>query len=165
MKKSLQNLLIKTFKCVHIEVSQDKIIGITQFIMFGIVGLTNTIISYILNILTLLAMHPLKVSWDYIVGNVVSFALSVLWSFYWNNRFVFTVKEGEQRKIGRSLIKTYISYGFTGIILNNLLSGLWINILGVSKYIAPLINLIISVPLNFVINKFWAFRSNGGMII
>ena len=28
----------------------------------------------------------------------------------------------------------------------------------VSEFVAPIINLLISVPINFVINKFWAFR-------
>ena len=112
-----------------------------------------------LNVLVLLALKPLNVSWDFIVGNMVAFILSVLWSFYWNNRFVFTVQEGQHRSIWRALLKTYVAYGFTGIILNNILSWLWINVLDISKFIAPLINLIISVPVNFIINKMWAFKT------
>ena len=88
------------------------------------------------------------------------FVLSVLWSFYWNNRFVFTLKSGELRSIWKSLIKTYISYSFTGLFLNSILLVLWVKILGVSEFIAPLINLIFSVPLNFIINKLWAFKAN-----
>lgn len=158
MKRNLQRIIEKILCIAHIRISDKKMDMLLQFLMFGIVGFTNTIISCVLNILVLLAMRPLEVSWDYVVGNIVSFVLSVLWSFYWNNRFVFTVKDGKQRKIGKALLKTYISYGFTGIILNNLLSWLWISILGISKYVAPLINLIVSVPLNFLINKFWAFK-------
>ena len=104
-------------------------------------------------------MRPLNAAWDFVAGNVVSFLLSVLWSFYWNNRFVFTAKEGEERFLLSALLKAYISYGFTGIILNNILSWFWIHVLYISKFTAPLINLIISVPLNFVINKFWTFKS------
>jgi putative flippase GtrA len=52
-----------------------------------------------------------------------------------------------------------MSYGFTGIILNNILSYIWIDMLGISKVVAPLINMIIGVPINFIINKLWAFRS------
>ena len=85
--------------------------------------------------------------------------LSVLWSFYWNNKYVFSVGSGEQRDTWRTLIKTYMAYGFTGIILNNVLSAIWINALGISKYVAPMLNLIFSIPLNFIINKLWAFRT------
>lgn len=42
-------------------------------------------------------------------------------------------------------------------VLRVLLS-LWIQVLHISEYIAPVINLVISVPVNFWINKFRAFK-------
>lgn len=144
---------------IHIQISDELANSLLQFIKFSVVGLSNTIISYLINIITLFLMRPLIVNWDFIVGNIVAFLLSVLWSFYWNNRFVFKKQEGETRSILSVLLRAYVSYGFTGIILNNLLSLLWIHIMGISKYISPLMNLIISVPLNFVINKFWTFKT------
>lgn len=145
---------------LHISVSDKTMGSLVQFIKFGLIGVSNTAISYGLNVLVLFLMKPYDLWWDYIVGNMVAFFLSVLWSYYWNSRFVFTLGEGEQRSHLKALLKTYVSYGFTGIILTNLLSSLWIK-LGMSKFIAPLVNLIISVPLNFVLNKLWAFRSSG----
>lgn len=129
-----------------------------QFIKFGIVGISNTLIAYLLNILVLLALRGFDLDWDFVAGNAVSFVLSVLWSFYWNNKYVFT-DDGRECVWWKTLLKTYLCYGFTGIILNNILSWLWITRLGISKYIAPLINLVISMPLNFVLNKLWAFRA------
>ena len=160
MDRGLQSFIKKVLVTLHIDVSNEKIEGLIQFVKFGIVGISNTIISYVLNILVLFLMRPLELSWDFIIGNVVAFVLSVLWSFYWNNRFVFSLRDGEQRKLGKALLKTYISYGFTGIILSNFLSWIWISILDISKYVAPLINLVVSVPLNFIINKFWAFKAD-----
>lgn len=159
MDGKLRQLLVKCCGVFRITLKDSTVDSLIQFIKFGFIGITNTIVSYVLNILVLFAMAPFHVFWDYIVGNTIAFLLSVLWSFYWNNRFVFTVEEGKKRSIGKTLLKTYISYGFTGIILNNILSWIWITFLGISKYIAPLINLIISVPLNFIINKMWAFKS------
>ena len=130
-----------------------------QFIKFGIVGVSNTVISYLLNVLVLYALASFNLSWDWLAGNIVAFALSVLWSFYWNNKYVFTLEEGKERSIGKALLKTYISYGFTGIVLTNILSYVWINCFVISKYIAPLINLVVSVPFNFIINKLWAFKA------
>lgn len=129
-----------------------------QFVKFGMVGVTNTIISYIVYFVVLLSLKDIEVSWDYIVGNIISFVLSVLWSFYWNNRFVFKAKDDTSRNIWIMLMKTYIAYGFTGIILSNVLSFLWIDKLCVSKYIAPILNLVISVPFNFIVNKKWTFK-------
>ncbi len=128
-----------------------------QFIKFGLVGVSNTVVSYLLNIATLFLMQPLHTNYDYIAGNLVSFFLSVLWSYYWNRRFVFRQTDKSASSKG-TLLRTYISYGFTGVILNNVLSTFWIHTLGMSKYIAPLLNLIISVPINFLLNKFWAFK-------
>lgn len=159
MDEKLKQWIIRLFKVFHIEVTDKTAESLLQFIKFGIIGVTNTGISYVLNVLVLLVLKPLNVSWDFIAGNMVAFILSVLWSFYWNNRFVFTEQEGEKRSIWRTLLKTYVSYGVTGIVLNNVLSWLWISVFGVSKFVAPLINLIISVPLNFIINKLWAFKA------
>ena len=159
MDEKLKQLIKRFFKVFHVELADKTAESLVQFIKFGMIGVTNTVISYVLNVLVLLALKPLNVSWDFIAGNMVAFILSVLWSFYWNNRFVFTVQEGQHRSIWKALLKTYVAYGFTGIILNNILSWLWINVLDISKFIAPLINLIISVPVNFIINKMWAFKT------
>lgn len=145
-------------KFIRITPNEKNVNDWVQFAKFGIVGVSNTVISYLLNIFVLLFLKSANVSWDYIAGNIVAFVLSVLWSFYWNNRFVFTVESGKKRNLGKALLKTYMAYGFTGIILNNILSFIWIEKIGISKFIAPLSNLIVSVPLNFIINKLWTFR-------
>ena len=130
---------------------------VAQFIRFSIVGVSNVVVGYVLNVVTLLALRPLHVGWDYLAGNIVSFLLGVLWVFYWNYRFVFRVDEG---KISwkKMLLKTYITYGISGIILANILSYVWIDVFDISKYIAPILNLVVTIPCNFLLNKFWAFR-------
>ena len=119
--------------------------------------MSNTIISYLLYVVTLLLVSKSGVKFDYIIANIVSWLLSVLWSFYWNNKFVFKKEECEKRNIWAALFKTYVSYGFTGLILNNILSVLWVSVLHISKMLAPIINLVISIPINFFMNKLWAF--------
>ena len=160
MKMLISTVVKKIASIICKDASEQTIENFTQFVMFGIVGATNTVISYLINIMVLALLRPFELVWDYIAGNVVAFLLSVLWSFYWNNRLVFTQQAGQHRSLWRTLLKAYAAYGFTGIILNNILSWLWISVFRISKYIAPLINLIISVPLNFVINKLWTFKEH-----
>lgn len=132
---------------------------IMQFIKFGIVGVSNTIISYVIYIGSLSFLNKLSnFKFNYLISSLLSFVLSVLWSFYWNNKYVFLDSNDKKRSLWKTLIKTYISYSFTGLFLNNILLILWVEVLHVSQSIAPLVNLIISVPLNFVINKFWAYK-------
>lgn len=147
-------------KILHLEKNPSRIQNLAQFVKFGIVGVSNTALSYVLNILVLLFLKSKNFWWDYIVGNLVAFIVSVAWSFYWNSRFVFHQKSSSIRMCVVTLLKTYLAYGFTGIVLNNILSWIWIEQFGVSKFIAPLINLIVSIPVNFYINKFWTFKND-----
>lgn len=128
--------------------------SIIQFIKFGIVGLSNTIISYIIYMgLVWLGVH-------YLIASIVGFIISVLNSFFWNNRYVFKTQESEKRNPWRTLVKTFVSYAGTGLILANVLLVLWVEVLGLPEWLGPILNLVITVPLNFVVNKLWAFKVN-----
>lgn len=136
----------------------ERIKPYVQFIKFGLVGMSNTAVFYFLYTVIVFLLRGLAWKQDYILANVVAFTISIFWSFYWNNRFVFKKAENSRRNVWKALGKCFLSYGFTGYILENLLSFLWIERLGISKYIAPLLNLVFTVPVNFLLNKLWAFR-------
>lgn len=156
-------LILKfVFKVIHKELTDDCFEAFMQFVKFGIVGVSNTIISYVLYAGSLLLFKKIAIfsKVDYLVAQGIAFVLSVAWSFYWNNKMVFVNEEEQERNLWKALIKTYISYSFTGLFLNSILLALWVKLLNVSEFVAPIFNLIISVPINFLINKFWAFRSN-----
>ena len=96
------------------------------------------------------------------VANICGFVISVLNAFYWNNRLVFkTVKT--KKDIVVSLFKTYLTYAFTGLLLNAALLYLEVDVLKISAYVAPFINLLITTPINFFMNKLWAFKDTSGM--
>lgn len=160
IEKIVYKMLTVAFRVMQKDLTKEVFIVFMQFVKFGIIGLSNTIISYILYFVSLLLFRRLRIfpETDYLFAQLIQFLLSVLWSFFWNNRLVFTLQEGKERSIWKALVKTYISYSFTGIFLNSLLLVLWVKIFSISEFIAPIINLLISVPLNFIINKFWAFR-------
>ena len=123
-----------------------------QFIKFGLVGVSNTAISYVVYMLGIqLGMH-------YLLASIAGFIISIMNSFYWNNRYVFRKEEGEQRSLVKAFIKTFLAYAGTGLVLNNILLVLQVSILRIPEWLAPLLNLIITIPLNFVLNKIWAFK-------
>jgi len=123
-----------------------------QFIKFGVVGFSNTVISYaIYYALVYINVH-------YIAANIAAFVVGVLNSFFWNNKYVFKQRGNEKRDTRSVLIKTYISYAFTGLVLSNILLYIFVDMLRVSKYLAPVFCLAVTVPLNFVLNKKWAFK-------
>lgn len=155
----LKKCILAAFRLVRIELSEARAETLVQFVKFCCIGVTNTAVNYGIYVLVLALLRRFELSWDYIAGNTVAFFLSVLWSFCWNSRFVFSLKGKRKTDWLKALLKTYISYAFTGIVLNNILSAVWIDMLGLSKYVAPLLNLVISTPVNFLINKKWAFRA------
>ena len=84
------------FKLMRKEMTQQVRNTFSEFIKFGLVGVSNTIVSYCLYALSLQIFLKLNLfpSTDYIIANIISFLLSVLWSFYWNNKYVFKLNEG-----------------------------------------------------------------------
>lgn len=150
------------FKIIGREITDEAFKSVIQFVKFGIVGLSNTIISYVIYAVGLVLMQKIQFlpDYDYLWAQIIAFVLSVLWSFYWNNKMVFNLENGKERSLLKSLIKTFISYSFTGLFLSSILLFLWVDVLGISEYIAPLINLMITVPLNFIMNKMWAFKND-----
>ncbi len=120
---------------------------IVQFIKFGLVGVSNTVISLaVYYLLVYLGVH-------YIVANIFGFIISVLNAYYWNSKFVF--KSDNSKKT--ILFRTYVAYLITFIISNGLLY-IQVDKMGISKYIAPIICLLVTIPLNFIINKFWTYK-------
>ena len=123
-----------------------------QFIKFGIVGLSNTIISLgVYEVCLYLGVH-------YLPADALGLVISVINAYYWNNRVVFG--DGQKKPFGhhvRMYFKSLAAYG-GAFVLNQLLLVLWVEIVGVPERLAPFINLVITIPLNFLVNKYWTFR-------
>jgi len=153
-----------------------------QFIKFGLVGVSNTVVNY--------AVYLIFVSLgvQYLIANTLGFIVSVLNAYYWGSRFVFREDETKQKRIWwQVLLKTYASY-LLGFFINQVLLWIWIDITNIGRYfgfvgdiingcigiigmqpksfspedmsqiMAPIINIFVTIPINFVVNKFWAYR-------
>lgn len=121
----------------------------TQFMKFGIVGVSNTLISLgCYYVLVYFGVH-------YLLANAVGFVVSVCNSYFWNSRYVF--KEKKEQSGLRAFIKVFCSYGVS-FCLSSVLMVLFVQVLGISEYLAPILRLVFTIPLNFVMNKLWAFK-------
>lgn len=151
---------------------------LAQFVKFGLVGLLNTIISYAIYVAALsLGAH-------YLVASVLGYVVSVFHAWVWQYFVVFKNEDEHGQVWWRSLAKTYASYAATGLVLNNILLLLLLDVIHIeflfgwlfeqgeflafssaqefAKYIAPFCVLIVTIPINFILNKYWAFRSRHG---
>ena len=126
---------------------------IYQFIKFGIVGISNTLIAYITYSICV------YIGINFLIANAIGFLISVLNAYYWSDRFVFKKGDGESRSALWTLIKTYMAYGCTGLLLASILLYFYVERLNISEYIAQLLVLVVTIPLNFIINKYWSFKN------
>lgn len=140
-------------RILHIHLIERNWQSFMQFVKFGVVGLSNTLISYVSYLVFL------KIGLYYLAASILSFVVSVTNSFYWNNKYVFAVKDDENRSWWRTYIKTFMAYASTGLVLANVLLVIWVQGLHISEVIAPIINLLVTIPLNYIINKCWAFKT------
>ena len=123
-----------------------------QFVKFGLVGISNTVVSTAIYYLFLWLDEDL-----YMLGSILGTIVSIANAFVWNDLFVFTGNSRDFKSIIKRLVKTYISYGGTSL-LSNVLLWLEVTLLNVNKLYAPIVNLLITIPLNYLINKFWTFK-------
>lgn len=155
---------------------------IVQFVKFGLVGVSSTIVNYLIYlVLAAVGVH-------YNIAYAAGFILSVPNAYFWSSRFVFKEdKDKEKRVWWKTLLKTYASYTL-GFVLNSLLLVLWIDILNIgrcmsfvgnivgelsrifaflpqsmsdreiSEIVAPIINIAITMPINFTVNRLWAYK-------
>lgn len=125
----------------------------SQFIKFGLVGISNTLISTFIAFTVVYLLG--ETSTIAILGNFCGFIVSVTNSFYWNNKYVF--KNKTEKSESFIFFKVIISYSFS-LILSSLLIYFLIDQLFINPYIALISRLIVIVPLNFLLNKFWAYK-------
>ena len=121
-----------------------------QFIKFGIVGATNTLVF-------LAVYYPLiTFGVHYLAANLTAFTLCTLNAYIWNSRFVFKATEIGKPKVA-AVVKVYATYALT-FTLSSLSMFAMVDIFGISPFIAPIINLLFTTPINFLLIRHWAFR-------
>jgi len=159
-----------------------KAASLIQFIKFGLVGVSNTLVNYVVYIIFFSIGVP------YLIANAIGFIVSVLNAYFWGSRFVFKEDKTKEKRVWwKVLLKTYASY-LLGFFLNTFLLWVWVDVVKVGQYfgfvgdifnqilslfggmpktydtetlsgvVGPIINIFVVVPINFVINKFWAYR-------
>ena len=128
--------------------------SLVQFLKFGIVGAINTVLSYGINNGCYYAFHMHEQ-----VSNFIAFVITVFISFVLNSKFVFEEDKDKKQPWYKALAKVYASYALTELVLMGILLYVQERIFGIPHFIATLVNLCVTVPLNFILNKCWAYKN------
>ncbi len=157
IETQILRIAMTTLGILHISFISEN--TLKQFIRFGLVGVTNTLISYMIYVavLWIYKLCAFEYAYDYIVASVTAFILSVLWSYALNSVFVFKKQRSWLTTLSE-IAKSYATYGLSGLVIANIILYLLVDVAGISAYISFFMVLIITVPMNFILNKFWTFR-------
>ena len=120
-----------------------------RFIKFAIVGFGNLFVSLITYYILI------YFSINYQIANIGGFITGSLNGYIWNKIWVF--KNSKRDVI--YIIKFYLTYLSTWL-LSALLLYIWVEKMKISDKIAPVINVFITTPINYLLNKYWVFKRN-----
>ena len=141
------------YKVFRLKFTEEHYMQMWQFVMYAIVGLSNTLVSYIF-----FELFYKAVGLNLELSNFLGFSISVVNACYWGNKYVFKADSGVKRVWWKVFIKTYLSYTLFGLIIHTALLKLFVEKWGISAFVAPIILVFIITPLNFLANKFWAYK-------
>lgn len=122
--------------------------GKKEFIKFGIVGVSNTLITFVVyNIL-------LKLGVNYLVANIIGYICGMINGFIWSKNWVFKVdKESKMYFIKFALVNLLSLIVSTGLLM------VLVKQLSLNSTIAQLITTCITVVINYILNKMWTFSA------
>lgn len=131
-----------------IEKIKNLIIKYKQFLLFFIVGASNTLITMaVLCVLTKLKVYvPIASTIGYICG--------IINGYIWSSKIVFKKKKTVDNAIKFAIVN------LLAIGINFLMMLVWTSVLSINEMIAQAITIIFfTMPLNFILNKIWTYRS------
>ncbi|WP_207745889.1 GtrA family protein [Clostridium sp. D53t1_180928_C8] len=122
--------------------------GINKFIKFGLVGVLNTLINWIIfAVLNFVGVY-------YIVANIIAYAIATANSYIWNSKWVFKYN-GKDKK--ETTIK-FVILNLIGLALNTAILYFLVDILLFNKLIGLVITTVIVMVINYIVNKIWVFK-------
>jgi putative flippase GtrA len=121
-----------------------------QFGRFAIVGATG----YAVNLAVFaLCVHLLGI--DYRVSSVLAYVVSVLNNFWLNRHWTFDAREAHPAGQGiRFFLVSLVAFGISEGVLIGLVEGA-----GAPKVLAQAVAIVAAMPINFIGQKLWSFRS------
>jgi putative flippase GtrA len=118
-----------------------------QLAKFGVVGLSG----YLLN----LGVYALLLGLGAHVAAVISFIVSAASNYWWNRHWTFATQKGHIGVQGfRYLIVTLVA-----LAVNQLWLVVFLDWFGWGKLVSQALAIALIVPVNFLGNKLWSFRS------
>lgn len=124
--------------------------SLTQLIKFGIVGISNTLLTAATIWVFLKVFH-----FNDYTSNIIGYIVGLVNSFIWNRKWTFASNTRVKDTLFKFIITFAISYIFQ---LGNLY--LLIHYTQIDSYLCQLISIVVYTGINFILNKYYTFKNN-----
>lgn len=156
------SLILRVLK---IEWSVEQWTAFVQFVDYCIVGVINVVVNYLVYTAVVLLLR--LTDWDGVwlgipdcnvhLATIIAFIAMIVNSFYWNSRYTFGTADvpASRRKV--MFVKVACSY-FIAMLVQLAANVLFCTVLGLPELLINPIDQVITIPVSYVLNKYWAFR-------
>ena len=127
---------------------ESKVVELINIIKFSIVGVSNTLLNFVIFIL----LNNIGI--NYIVASIIAYSISIINSYFWNSRLVFKYDNKNKKSI---LIK-FIILNLIGLSINAVLMATLVGVLAIKKIVAMFIVSLLVMCINYILNKIWVFK-------
>ncbi len=128
---------------------------ILQFVKFGIVGVSNTLISFAVYTLLLKAFGV----W-YVAASGIGFAVGAINGFLWNRAWTFRGHVGDALTPVR-----WFAVQSCGLLVNLGLVYLFVDGFGLGKLTGQAATVVVVTVLTFFANRAWTFKGTGERVL
>jgi len=119
-----------------------------QYVKFIVVGSMNTLVSFFIFFICYALLQ-----YSYFISLVISYAIGILNSYFWNSLWTFGVKRTDIK----SLIK-FISVYIITFILNLFIVFILVDVYEVGVLVSQGFSLFVVSAVSFVAHKYWSFK-------
>lgn len=164
-EKLVRAVMGLVFRLLRIRLSEEGWEAFMQFVKYCLVGVSNVVLATLFSIAFTAVTGAL--SWDGVLfgftgadvtlATALGYLVKVTNSYYWNSRYTFAAAARTREEKRRIYFKTMACYAFTTLFLGAGLNFVWKSV-GVNENLGYFINNILAVPIDFLLNKYWAFK-------
>lgn len=126
-----------------------------QFLKFGIVGVSNTLIFFAVYTLLLKVFGV----W-YVAASGIGFAVGAINGFLWNRAWTFKGHVGD----ALTPVRWFIVQG-GGLLLNLGLVYTFVDGIGLDELVGQAVTIVIVTLVTFFVNRAWTFRGHGEAVL
>lgn len=121
---------------------------VVNYLIFGFLSFVVSMVTYYLS----------RLVFDYVVSNIISWVIAVLFAYTTNKLFVFESKTNDMKALVKEFIKFIGGRVFT-LILETLILYLMVDLMHINDLIVKMIAQVVVILTNYVLSKLIIFKN------